>query len=191
MRIFPVLLLFCVFSGFCGDLKKSIDISTDCLLSATIHPDSPESLLYLRQFFDEIKAGSFTGNYIKKQKALSVGKYTLGWEELRKRIAGVLTKNKINQAKGKDLALFLMRQWGYTLWRARDYQPPIKLNEDPNMSLEGEPIYPPEWGVVTSDHECGNLFVALLKKHWGDNALINIVLSVVRAMDNQNKKHKQ
>ena len=188
MRIFSILLLFCTFSGFCGDAKGDIDLRTGCLLYATLHPDTPRALPILQKFFTEIENGSLTEVYSNEQQAVAAGKPVLGWQELRKKIADSLKGNQFKKNKGKDLALYLMRQWGYSLWHSRNFQPPIKLNEEPSASVEGVPIYPEKWGVLNSDHECGEMFEALLNQHWGDSALLNIIVKIIRAMDNQNSK---
>lgn len=187
MRFFSILLLFGVFSVSYG-AKKDIDMRAGCLLGAIRHADHlVASLSTLHKFFSEVQAGKLDQKYDTDKQ---LPDDALGWARLRREIADSLSRNnKFKKNKGKDLALFVAQQWGMTLWGKKGYRPPLKLFLDPQMmTISGKRLYPEKWGFLDSAYHCGQMFEDLVRMYWEDNRIASVMLSVVSALDRQDKK---
>lgn len=187
MRFFAILLLFCIFSDSYGAAKRAVDTRTDYLLGAIfLTSGTVESVETLNKFFSEVKAGALTESYEAHNLSRPAKSYTLGWGELRKRVAESVRKVKFKKNKGKDLALYLSNQFGLTLWRMRGYSS-VDLKKDPDLMDEegGNYIFPKDLGVMKSEIQCGQLFRGLVEMHWNDPELKRTLLRVISYMDKQ------
>ena len=190
MRFFSILLLsFCVSSVSYGS-KSEIDMRAGCLLSAIVYADNlVPSLTILRKFFSEAQAGYLHEDYSTEK---SLRKNALGWAALRKEIADSLSKNKFKPNRGKDLALFVAKQWGMALWRRKGYNSSITLFADPTlMTSGGKFLYPKQFGIVDSAYQCGQLFEELVRMYWHDRNIASIMVSIVKALEKQNRRRKK